>query len=307
MKTKIFFLIIIPLFLFFYGCNTSISLGIQTFKVANEKGDSLTFYLATNNNNLSNKLLVMVQGSGRNSIKRRFGWGVEAATLGYDILYLEKYAYNDSVLFVKSDCRERRLNDVRFVINYVEKNIYKSKLGEIFLIADSEGGALVPELAYNNKKIKKAIILSSGGFEQSKQFELLLKKEKKENYKGFLSLNGISSQNDLEKQFKIIKNNPSENKLWLGHSYKYWNSYLWYNPDNIIDSLTIPILILIGDRDRNVPVESVKYLQKKYKHKSNITIKILNGLDHQYKDAKGSRQFSKVLKENILPWYKSTL
>jgi pimeloyl-ACP methyl ester carboxylesterase len=281
-------------------------LDIKAYNIKNNDNDTLAFYLATNNNKLSDKLLVMVQGSGRNSIKRRFGWGAEAATLGYDILYLEKFAYNDSLLFVKSDCRERRLNDIHFVINYVTKNIYKNKLVEIFIIADSEGGALVPELAYNNKKVRRAIILSSGGFEQARQFKLLLNKENEGNYKGFLSLNGISSQSDLEKQFKIIKDNPSENKLWLGHSYKYWNSYLWYNPDNIIDSLTIPILILIGDKDRYVPVESVKYLQKKYKYKTNITIKILKGLDHQYKDSKGNRQFSKVLKDIILPWYKST-
>jgi len=293
--------------LYLCGCSISISLDIQAYNIANDDGDTLTFYLATNNNNLSNKLLVMVQGSGRSSIKRRFGWGAEAATLGYDILYLEKYAYNDSLLFVKSDCRERRLGDIKFAINYITNDVYKNSLSELFIIADSEGGAIVPELAFHNKKIKRVIILSSGGYEQSKQFELLLEKEQKDNYKGFLILNGITSKKDLEKQFEIIKGTPSENKFWLGHSYKYWNSYLWYNPDKIIDSLKIPILIIIGDRDRNVPVESVEFLQEKYKHKINLTIKIVTDLDHQFMDSKGNRQFSRVLKEIILPWYKSTL
>ncbi len=76
MKTKILFLIILPLSFYFFGCSTSVSLGIHTFNVANEKSDSLTFYLGSREEELSNKLLVMIQGSGNESIKRRFGWGI---------------------------------------------------------------------------------------------------------------------------------------------------------------------------------------------------------------------------------------
>jgi len=306
MKTKILFLIILPLSFYFYGCSTSVSLGIQTFNVANEKGDSLTFYLGSKEDGLSNKLLVMIQGSGNESIKRRFGWGIEAASLGYDILYLEKYAFNDSLLFIQSDCRERRLGDIQFALNYIEKNAYKNSLEEIFLFADSEGGALVPELAYNNSIVKRAIILATGGYEQSKQFEILFEKEKNENYKGFLTANGITSKEDLQNQYDVIKNNPSSEQIWLGHSYKYWNSYLWYNPEEIIEKIDTPILHIIGERDRSVPVESIEYLMKRYNHKKNLEFHIIPDLDHSFTDSNGNKQFNKVLKEIVLPWYKST-
>ncbi|MHC1739148.1 MAG: dienelactone hydrolase family protein [Ignavibacteriaceae bacterium] len=289
------------------GCSNSISLGIKTFTIANDEGDELIFYLGAKEESLSNKLLVMIQGSGSESIKKRFGWGIEAATLGYDILYLEKYAFNDSLLFIKSDCRERRLNDIQFVINYVKNNIYKDKLEEIFLFADSEGGAHVPELAFRNPIIKRAIIIATGGFEQSRQFELLLEKEKRDNYKGFLTKSGITSREDLLNQFEIMRNNPSSDKYWLGNSYKYWNSYLWYNPAEIIETLKIPILMIIGERDRNVPVESVRDLHERFMHKTNLQIKIIPDLDHSFTDSNGDKQFGKILKQIVLPWYKSTL
>jgi len=111
----------------------------------------------------------------------------------------------------------------------------------------------------------------------------------------------------LVKQFEIIKNNTSNDIFWLGNSYNYWNSYLWYNPDEIIESLNIPILLLIGERDRQVAVESVIYLQERFKHKTNLQIKIIPDLDHSFIDSNGNKQFGKVLKEMVLPWYKSTL
>jgi hypothetical protein len=297
---------ILLLAIHFYGCSASISLGIQPFNVINEKGDSLTFYLGSKEDGLSKKLLVMIQGSGNESIKKRFGWGIEAATLGYDILYLEKYAFNDSLLFLQSDCRERRIEDILFAIKYIEMNAYTNTLEEIFLFADSEGGALVPELASNNSKVRRAIILSTGGFEQSKQFELLLEKEQKENYKGFLTSNGITSKEDLQKQYFLIKNNPSSEQYWLGHSYKYWNSFLWYNPDLFIEKLEIPVLLINGARDKSVPVESIERMKERFKHKPNLEFHIIPDLDHSFTDSKGNKHFNRVLKEIILPWYKST-
>jgi esterase/lipase len=307
MKRIIIFLFLLSLSFFINNCSTSISLGIQIFNVTEDNGDSLTFYLGSKEKGLSNKLLVMIQGSGNESIKKRFGWGVEAATLGYDILYLEKYAFEDSLLFIKSDCRQRRLKDIQFALNYIENNAYKNNLEEIFLFADSEGGALVPELAYNNNLIKRAVILATGGYEQSKLFEVLFEKEKKENYRGFLISSGINSEEDLQRKYSDIKSNPSINKFWLGHSYYYWNSYLWYNPDEIIEKLEIPILHIIGERDRSVPVESVEYLKEKFKDKTNLQFRIIPDLDHSFVDPQGNKQFGKVLKEIILPWYKSTL
>ncbi|MBT8380584.1 MAG: alpha/beta hydrolase [Ignavibacteria bacterium] len=307
MKRLIILLFLLSLSFFINNCSASISLGIQSFNVTQDNGDSLTFYLGSKEKGFSNKLLVMIQGSGNESIKKRFGWGVEAATLGYDILYLEKYAFEDSLLFIKSDCRERRLKDIQFALNYIENNVYKNNLEEMFLFADSEGGALVPELAQNNNLIKRAVILATGGYEQSKQFEVLFEKEKKENYVGFLISSGINSKEDLQSRYSDIRSNPSKDKFWLGHSYYYWNSYLWYNPNKIIEKLEIPILHIIGERDSSVPVESVEYLKEKFRNKTNLQFRIIPDLDHSFVDSKGNKQFNKVLIEIILPWYKGTI
>lgn len=82
------------------GCGYNFNVGIKRYNITNPQGDSLFFYIGHKENaEPSNKLLVMIQGSGRESIQRRFGWGVEGAALGYDILYMEKYAFDDSLKF----------------------------------------------------------------------------------------------------------------------------------------------------------------------------------------------------------------
>jgi len=62
MKGKIIFLFILALSVYISGCSTSISLGIKTFNVTNDEGDTLTFYLGAKEEGLSNKLLIMIQG-----------------------------------------------------------------------------------------------------------------------------------------------------------------------------------------------------------------------------------------------------
>jgi len=81
---------------------------------------------------------------------------------------------------------------------------------------------------------------------------------------------------------------------------------LWYNPEEIIEKIDTPILHIIGERDRSVPVESIEYLMKRYNHKKNLEFHIIPDLDHSFTDSNGNKQFNKVLKEIVLPWYKST-
>src|SRR5674476_421572 len=157
--------------------------------------DSLFFYLGLKEgSNGSDKLLVMVQGSGRESIQRRFGWEVEAANLGYDILYMEKYAFDDSAKFSMTDCRQRRMDDIDYILTYVADSLYLGNLNEIMLFADSEGGVLAPELAVKNKTIKRMIIMGNGGLSGVDKAHLILDKELRSNIKGYFRLSGIETR-----------------------------------------------------------------------------------------------------------------
>ena len=183
----------------FYGCNRSVSVGIKTYSIDDSNGDSLFFYLGKKEDSKgSDKLLMLIQGSGRESILHRFGWGIEAAGLGYDILYMEKYAFEDSLKFFNTDCRERRIGDINAILTYVVDSVYNGKLKEVMIFADSEGGDLAPEIAVDNKIVKRMIIMGNGGLSGVGKTHLILDKEKKNNIKGYLRYSGIETHEQLD-------------------------------------------------------------------------------------------------------------
>jgi fermentation-respiration switch protein FrsA (DUF1100 family) len=284
-----------------------IDMGIKQYTAVNENNDTLKYYIGTEDGSAGKtKLLVLVQGSGRESIARRFGWGAEAAMFGYDVLYLEKYAFEDSLKFLKSDCRERRMKDISFVINDVTKNIYGNKLTDVCLFADSEGGELAPELASENPLIRRIIVLGNGGLTGVEKVNILIEKEKKNHISGYLTKSGINTKEDLDALLIEIKENPTDEKCFLGYTYKYWNSYMYYDIDSYYEKLKIPALIVMGEKDMSVPCESAMHLKEKFKSNPNFKVEIVPDLNHFFIDSKGEKQFNKVLKNIIYPWFKRT-
>ncbi len=306
MKTKRY-VISIMFSITLIGCSHNISVGIKSFCITNQQGDSLFFYLGKKDGSEGmDKLLVMVQGSGRESIKRRFGWGIEAAGLGYDILYMEKYAFDDSTKFMHSDCRERRIDDINTILKYVIDSLYNGKLKEVLIFADSEGGVLAPEIAVKNSIVKRMIIMGNGGLSGDEKIRLVFEKEIKSNTKGYFRLSGIETKEQLESLLSEIKNNATINKLFLGYTYKYWNSYIYYDIDSFYDKLSIPTIVIVGENDASIPVESVTRLQERYKDRKNLSFYVIPNVNHFFIDSEGNNKFSKVLKDVIYPWYKST-
>ena len=55
---------------------------------------------------------------------------------------------------------------------------------------------------------------------------------------------GIRTEEDLQNKFVEIRNNPSPDKFWFGGTYKRWNSYLNYSPEEYIISLDLPVLFI---------------------------------------------------------------
>ena len=290
-----------------FGCSYNFNVGIKKQIITNSQGDSLVFYIGhKENSEPSNKLLVMIQGSGRESIQRRFGWGVEGAALGYDILYMEKYAYDDPKKFIMTDCRERRVNDIEVILQYVIDSVYHNNLKEMLVFADSEGGAISPAIANKIDAIKRMIIISNGGLNGPEKIRLIFEKEKRSNKKGYLLLSGIDTKEKLDSLLRDIKNNPTTGKMFLGSTYKYWNSYIYYDVDSDFDKLKIPTIDLVGENDISIPVESVIELKEKYKDRNIFSFHVIPGVDHEFKDAEGNKKFSKVYRNILIPWLKAT-
>jgi len=287
------------------SCTTKVSLDIEKGEVVNLNGESLTYYLGKRSKDeLSNKLLVVIQGSGRESVKNRFGMGASGASLGFDILYIEKYAFNDKELFNKTNSRNRRINDIKFTVEEVVKNVYEGELKEILIVADSEGGVIAPEIAYELKEtITHMIIMGAGGYPQRKEFQILLEEQLSNEDEGFLEKAGIKNEEGLINKADEIRNNPTSEKFWLGHTYKYWNSYIAYSPLKYLKRLNIPTLYIIGKKDKSVPYESVKYLSNRLEDKDNFRFEIISGLDHNFNDESGNNKLNEIMKDIINPWY----
>jgi esterase/lipase len=284
------------------GCY-SVPIGI--YRPVSSDGDTLLAYLAQKDYKsgyINDKLLIIIQGSGRKSIANRFGWSVMGLEMGYDVLFMEKYAFDDSVKFELTDCRERRLRDINYVLSYIKKNIYKDSLRDVIIFADSEGGDIAPEIASENDFVKKLIIIGNGGMSGPEKIFKLFEKEKKLKYKGYLTMSGIKSFEDLDSLLTDIKNNPVTNKRFLGMTYKYWNSYIFYDVDSYYDKLSIPTLVIIGDKDMSVPCESVSFLKEKYKYNKNYSCHIIHDLDHSLMDSKGKKHFKDVIINYVIPW-----
>ena len=292
---------------FTVGCSYNFDVGIKKQTIVNPQGDSLVFYIGRRENSEpGNKLLVMIQGSGRESIQRRFGWGIEGAALGYDILYMEKYAYNDSQKFIMTDCRERRVKDIEEVLQYVRDSVYHNNLKEMLVFSDSEGGAISPAIANKIDAIKRMIIISNGGLNGPEKIRLVFEKEKRSNKKGYLLLSGIDTKEKLDSLLLDIKENPTTDKMFLGSTYKYWKSYIYYDVDSDFDKLKIPVIDIVGENDMSIPVESVLQLKEKYKDRHNFSFHVIPGVDHEFKDSEGNKRFSEVYRNILIPWLKAT-
>ena len=310
LRTLLSFAIFSILIIYLSGCGST-GMYISKYEPVNTEGDSLVLYLghkdAYDSTKIKNdKLLILIQGSGRETVSKRFIWGVKAAELGYDILFLEKYSYNDKLKFENSDCRERRVNDINFEIDYTNTKIYNNKLKEIVLFAESEGGEIAPEIACSNSLVKRMIIFGNGGLSGTEKINILFDKEKKLDYKGYITLSGIKTKDELDTLLNDIKNKPTTEEYFLGHTYKYWNSYIYYDIDNFYDKLSIPVLVIIGEKDMSVPCESVSHLKEKYKDKKNFSLHIIPDVNHQFIDSKGKKQFNRVMMEIVYPWFEKT-
>jgi pimeloyl-ACP methyl ester carboxylesterase len=303
---RIFLTIILSSF-FLFGCSQSVDIGLKKHSILTPQSDTLFFYIGKKEGSEpSDKLLVMIQGSGRESIQRRFGWGGEGAALGYDILYMEKFAFDDSTKFLLTDCRERRTNDIAFTLKYVQDSIYSNKLSEMLIFADSEGGAISPSIANRVNLIKRMIVIGNGGLSGTEKINLVFEKEKRTNKNGYFLSSGIDTNEKLDSLLLEIKNNPTTEKQFLGFTYKYWNSYIFYDIDSEYDKLKIPTLVIVGENDMSIPVESVLSLKERYKDRNNFSFHVIPDVDHFFIDSGGNKKFSEVYRNIIIPWFKST-
>lgn len=307
MRHSLRLLLLLPLFL--TGCLKSIGLGprieltIRGISFNPRPGEQLDFYIGGRNDAPpSDKLLILVQGSGEGSMRERFGDAAEAVTLGYDIVYLEKYAWNDPITFRRTDARSRRLADIHAAVRHIVDNVYGGSVRTIGVIAEGEGGVIAPDLATLIPEMKWLVVLGAGGMSRAQELEILHHR----NPSVDRSIE-IGSLDALRAQFDRMRNDGSPDSMWRDHSWRYWQSYLDYAPAASVERLEIPTIFIMGERDQRVPIESLTALRDRMAGRESVTFHVVEGGDQNFNDPDGDNLLGPIIRNVIQPWYRDAV
>ena len=270
------------------------SCSYNEFKVftQNDSDGFTNYYLfeRSGNNSLNEDLIIYLDGASFNStlgIKGSiFPW--KSFSLAYklqkdlpnkfDLLVPDKMNINtgedfseDSIKLSYTTLKGRVNSAVSSIDQFLLIHNYKN----IYLIGFSEGGMILPKVyntLKNKNEISKIVNLSGGGY----SYYTLIKNYYKERGLDTLKVDSVYSD--------ILKNPNSLSKFYMGHPYKQWTDFMKYEPSIEYKNIDIPILILQGSNDENLPVASSLYLKNYLNALGNkdVTYIELENMDHSY-------------------------
>jgi pimeloyl-ACP methyl ester carboxylesterase len=175
--------------------------------------------------------------------------------------------------------------DAEAVVDHFKK---KKSFSEIILIGHSQG-SLVAMLA--SKNTDKYISLAGAGTTIDK---IILQQISKNN--PTLSEAAKQQFDTLRKKGKIEVINPFLTSLFAIPMQPFWLAWMVLNPLEEIKKLTVPVLIINGNKDLQVPIENAEALHAANSKSELVLIKNMN---HVLKDIQRDE-------DNLSSYYKST-
>jgi len=153
----------------------------------------------------------------------------------------------------------------------------------VFLLGHSLGGYLAPRIASHDAQIRGLILLAA----PTEPIEKLAV----DQLKYIASLSGIPSAQaekeiqmaeDSAKQIEspLLRQGDTVNFLGTNSPASYWLDLRGYHPETIAATLAIPILVLQGDRDYQVPAADFNAWKSALANKKDATIQSFPGLNH---------------------------
>ncbi len=164
--------------------------------------------------------------------------------------------------FESSFRRNRRVKDALTAIQAI---IPKTHL--ITLVGYSEGAYLAPEVALGDARVQSVILIGGGTRGWCKEeLNLAPKNERKK----------------VAAQLRLMARAPNSLEKWKGFSYATWNSYRTDKTLSSLQKLNIPILAILGNRDRTVDIKTTLQDLKKLQTRKTIQIEVLNKCSHSF-------------------------
>lgn len=237
--------------------------------------------------------VVLVHGSGPNDrdetlLENRpfqdLAWGLARrgiATLRYDkraYVYGTRSVPEGEELTLANEVTEDALSAVKLAAT--QKGIDP---GRIFVLGHSLGGAMAPQIAACCPGLK-GIILMAGS---ARPLDVLIAEQ-------ITYLNSLNPTPGWENQLALLKKqfdnvrksgtpdyDPSVSSP-LGQPLSYWQSLDNYRQTEVAEGLTLPVLILNGEKDYNVTLTDFNIWKKALGGKKNVTFKAYPGLNHLF-------------------------
>jgi hypothetical protein len=160
----------------------------------------------------------------------------------------------------------------------------------IFIAGHSLGGYVAPLIAARDSRLAGLILLAAN----TRPLEVLVWTQM--NYifglDGELSAEEKAKLKKLKAQLDLLKNpaaleSKSKKELPLGLSAAYWKALLAYDPVKQAQTLSLPMLILQGQRDYQVTMKDWAGWKKGLQKKKNVVLKSYPQLNHLFMPGTG--------------------
>jgi len=236
-------------------------------------------------------VIVLIHGSGPNDRDESIGpnkpfkdlaWGL--ATKGITTLRFEKRTKEypeKSAALPNLTIQDETIDDA---IAAVDLLILLEKIDQerIFILGHSLGGMVGPRIVEQDNRIDGLIILAGNtrGLEDLilEQTFYLINLDEKIDENEEIQLEYIKKQVEKVKELNI-----STDEIVLGAPKSYWEDLAEYNPVETAKQLSVPILILQGERDYQVTiVEDFSVWNTTFYGNKNVTLKTYEKLNHLF-------------------------
>jgi hypothetical protein len=244
--------------------------------------------------------VILVHGSGphdrdetlmANKPFRDLAWGL--ASRGVAVLRYEKRTYAHAEKMGKMldtlTLKEETTDDVLAAAKLARKH-KEIDPKKIFILGHSLGAMIAPQVGEHDSELGGLIFLAGN----SRPLEDLVL----EQFTYLYSLNGgptteqKADLEELKKKVQRIKDakltaETSRKELPLNLPPNYWKALIAYKQADTAAKLTMPILILHGERDYQVTMDDFAGWKKAVGGRKNVTLKSYPALNHLFMEGKG--------------------
>lgn len=219
--------------------------------------------------------------------------------LGIAVLRMDDRGVGGSGGNLETATTAERADDIREGISYLSG---RSNLDyeNVVLVGLSEGAIIAPMIANTNENLG-GIVSMAGSASSGKE---VIKYQVQNQVSTIDSLTSDEKEKLVQKNMEEIQKEAEEDE-WLEY-------FLNYDPLKIVGKVSsVPVLILHGSKDQNVPPEDAELLAKTFKKAGNndVTLKVFEDVNHIFiKDKDGNPENYKNLESfQIAPEVMSTI